>query len=48
MAWASEDDLEQWAQAELRGLGFGVLHGSEATPDAEGGLPARAQGEVVA
>ena len=27
MAFASEDDLEQWALGELQGLGFTYIHG---------------------
>lgn len=38
MAWASEDDLEQWALEELRGLGFGYLHGSDTAPDGAAAL----------
>lgn len=33
MAYASEDDLEQWAVAELRALGFDHLHGADASPE---------------
>src|SRR3989338_8635600 len=35
MAFASEDDLEQWALGELQGLGFHYLHGSALSPEAE-------------
>lgn len=33
MAFASEDDLEQWALAELQGLGFSYQHGSALSPE---------------
>lgn len=33
MAFASEDDLEQWALEELQGLGFAYLHGSALSPE---------------
>ena len=39
MAFASEDDLEQWALGELQSLGFTYLHGSTLSPEAEN--PAR-------
>lgn len=35
MAFATEDDLEQWALGELRDLGFTYLHGSELSPETE-------------
>ena len=35
MAFASEDDLEQWALGELQGLGFTYLHGSALSPEAD-------------
>ncbi|WP_417256168.1 type I restriction endonuclease subunit R [Celeribacter halophilus] len=35
MAFASEDDLEQWALGELQGLGFSYLHGSALSPEAD-------------
>jgi type I restriction enzyme R subunit len=35
MAFATEDDLEQWALGELRDLGFGYQHGSELSPETE-------------
>lgn len=35
MAYASEDDLEQWTLAQLGELGFGHLHGAQLAPDAE-------------
>jgi type I restriction enzyme, R subunit len=33
MAFATEDDLEQWALDELRAAGFPYLHGSALSPD---------------
>ncbi|SCC78470.1 type I restriction endonuclease subunit R [Saliniramus fredricksonii] len=39
MAFATEDDLEQWALAELQGLGFTYSHGSELSPETDN--PAR-------
>jgi type I restriction enzyme R subunit len=39
MAFASEDDLEQWAISELQGMGFAYLHGSDLSPEAS--TPAR-------
>lgn len=35
MAFASEDDLEQWALGELQGLGFTYLHGSALSPEVD-------------
>lgn len=35
MAFATEDDLEQWALGELRDLGFTYLHGSELSPETD-------------
>jgi type I restriction enzyme R subunit len=35
MAFASEDDLEQWTLKELQGMGFAYLHGSELSPEAD-------------
>lgn len=35
MAFASEDDLEQWALGELQGLGFTYLNGSALSPEAD-------------
>jgi len=35
MAFASGDDLEQWALEELRGMGFAYLYGSELLPENE-------------
>lgn len=35
MAFASEDDLEQWALGELQDLGFQYLHGSALSPEAD-------------
>lgn len=35
MAFATEDDLEQWALGELQSLGFTYLHGSELSPETE-------------
>ena len=35
MAFASEDDLEQWALGELQGLGFTYVHGSALSPEAD-------------
>ena len=35
MAFASEDDLEQWALGELQGLGFTYIHGSALSPEAD-------------
>ena len=35
MAFASEDDLEQWALGELQGLGFTYMHGSVLSPEAD-------------
>jgi type I restriction enzyme, R subunit len=35
MAFATEDDLEQWTLGELRDLGFGYQHGSELSPETE-------------
>ena len=35
MAFATEDDLEQWALSELQGLGFTYLHGSELSPETD-------------
>ena len=34
MAFASEEDLEQWALGELQGLGFTYLHGAALSPEA--------------
>jgi type I restriction enzyme R subunit len=39
MAFASEDDLEQWALTELKDMGFAYLHGSELSPETS--TPAR-------
>ncbi|WP_425040858.1 type I restriction endonuclease subunit R [Primorskyibacter sp. S187A] len=39
MAFASEDDLEQWALEELQSLGFAYQHGPELSP--ENDTPAR-------
>lgn len=33
MAFATEDDLEQWALGELQDLGFAYKHGSELSPE---------------
>jgi type I restriction enzyme R subunit len=35
MAFASEDDLEQWALDELRDLGFAYLSGADLSPEIE-------------
>jgi type I restriction enzyme, R subunit len=35
MAFATEDDLEQWALDELRALGFAYLHGADVSPEAD-------------
>jgi len=39
MAFASEDDLEQWALEELQGMGYSYLHGAALSP--ENDSPAR-------
>ena len=39
MAFASEDDLEQWALEELQGMGYSYLHGAALSP--ENDTPAR-------
>ena len=35
MAFASEDDLEQWALEELQGMGFDYVHGSALSPETD-------------